>query len=71
MRTVITIPERLKDRIPAAEQFVGEVAKHDPHWNGAKFEFRVGVFYGLNDNDEIAAAILRRSLGKHLGIIPS
>ena len=70
MTTIITIPERLKDRIPAAEQFVGEVAKRDPHWNGVKFDIRVGDFYSLNDGDEIAAAILRRSLGKHLGIIP-
>lgn len=64
----ITIPREFVDRIPAARNFIENVAKHDPNWNGATFEINEGDCYTIDCDDELAGASLFQELGHSIGI---
>ena len=65
----IELPVEFRDRVPAAQQFVDDVALRDPNWNGAQFAVCVGNHYTIDGGDAIAAATLYQTLGMHVGIL--
>ena len=69
MSITITIPSNIADRIPAARNYLENVAKREPQWNGAVFAIEEGDCYSIDD-DSVDAQVLYKELGASIGIFP-